>query len=218
MGIIDNSTQGLDAEAPEGAQPPAEEAGPAEAPMEQASPAEAPMEQAGPGEMTPEAIQNAMEVPPEFKDAYTRVVAAGMKVMFDPKTHMLAMKQFQGKSGSVGQRLGESIAGLVFVAAEKAKGALPPQVLIPAGITLLVNAADFLKKSRATPVTDQDVAEGVSVVTDHILKAFKIDPAKVQGFQGAPGLVDRETPSDAPQAPEALTGAPQAPEPMMTGA
>lgn len=199
-GIIDDTPQEQlppDEEAPEGAQPPEEELGPEEAPSE--------------GGITPEAVQAKMQVPPEFKDAYTRVVAAGMKVMFDQQTHPMAMKHIQSGEGSIGQRLGNGIAGLVFVLAEKAKGAIPLQVFLPVGTTLLVTAADFLKKSGTVPVTDKDVAEGLNVLVETVLKTFKLDPEKVKGYRGKPGLVDRPQAPDEPQPEQPPTDEPQPP-------
>ena len=199
-GMIDDAmVPAPDAEAPEGAMPPAEETGPGEAPVE------------AEGSLTPDAIQAKMKVPPEFQDAYTRVVAAGMKVMFDPKTHKMAMQHILNGQGSVGQRLGNGIAGLVFIMAQKSKGAMPPQVFIPAGTTLLVTAADFLKKSGTVPVTDQDIGEGLDVFVSMVLKTFKMNPDKVKNFQGKPGLVDRPQAPDEPQPDQTLVDEPQPP-------
>ena len=196
-GLVDQPEDQMppDAEAPEGAQPPAEETGPGEVPSEKPTQTS----DKGGGGLDPSKFEAKMQVPPEFKDAYTRVVAAGMKVMFDPSTHSMAMKQLQSGGGPVSERLGKSAASLIFMLAEKSKGALPPQVFVPAGSTLLVTAADFLKKSGTEPVTDNDVADGLNIMIDLILKAFKVDPGKLQNYQGKPGLVDRPAAPDEPQ-------------------
>jgi len=188
-GLIDKPQDPMaqDAEAPEGVQPPAEETGPGEAPPE---------EQGG---LDPASFESKMQVPPEFKDAYTRVVAAGTKVLFDQSTHPMAMKQLQAGGGPLSERLGKGAASLIFMLAEKSKGAMPPQVFIPAGSTLLVTAADFLKKSGLEPVQDSDVADGLNIMIEHILRAFKTDPAKVQNYKGKPGLVDRPAAVDEQQ-------------------
>lgn len=195
-----------DNEQAEGVQPPSEELGAGE-PMpedkgaEGAQPAEETPGEPSEGGLDPKSFEAKMQVPPEFQDAYTRVVAAGMKVLFDQSTHPMAMKQLQAGGGPLSERLGKGAASLIFMLAEKSKGALPPQVFIPAASTLLVTAADFLKKSGLEPVQDSDIADGLNIMIELVLKAFKADPAKVQAFKGKPGLVDRPT---APQPPEEI--------------
>lgn len=161
--------------------------------------------------ITPESIKSKMRVPPQFKDAYERVVVAGMKIMFDQSTHAFAMKRVQQGEGSVGQRLGNAVAGLLSLILEKGKGGIPPQVVVPAGITLLVSAADFMNRSGIEAVPAKEVGVATEVMIDDVLKMFKIDPAKAAALEPPGGLVDN-TPAGEPQPPEAPMGEPQPPE------
>ncbi len=143
-------------------------------------------------ELTPEAVDAAIKMPPELQEAYQRVVIAGMKVMFDPSTHALAMKQLQG-DGPISQRLGRAVAGLLATLFKESNNTMPPQVLVPAGTSLLVRAGDFLKKS-GEQITDADIGEALAVMIETVLTGFGLDPQKVlaAGYQAPQGgLVDQ---------------------------
>ena len=176
-----------------------------QAPAAEAAPPEAPTPEKGApspgGDLTPESIKAKLQVPPQFKDAFERVVVAGMKIMFDQSTHAFAMKRVQQGEGSVGQRLGNAVASMLSVILEKGKGGIPPQVVVPAGITLLVSAADFMNRSGIEAVSAKEIGVATEVMIDDVLKMFKIDPAKAAALKPPGGLVDN-APVDEAQPPE----------------
>ena len=45
--------------------------------------------------MNVQEIQDKIQLPPELQDAYTRVVAAGMKILFSKQTHKMMLDQLQ---------------------------------------------------------------------------------------------------------------------------
>lgn len=196
---------------------------PEEAPVEQESPKSdaAPTSPESDGELTPEKVSASIKMPPELQEAYERVVVAGMKVMFDPKTHQMALEQLQGE-GPISQRLGRAIAGMMILLFKESNNTMPPQVIIPAGTDLLVRAADFLKKSGIEQVTDEDIGEALNVMIETLLQGAGMDPAKVLNSfdasqvpeQGAApakgGLVDQAA-GNEPQPQEPPTDEPQEP-------
>lgn len=125
-------------------------------------------------------VRAAMKLPPELQDPYERVVAAGGQFMFGDGTHKQALQALQQGQGPVSQRLGDAIAGLLLMLFEKSKGTMPPQVIIPAGIDLLTQAADFLQKSQAEPITPADVGEALARMITVVMEKFGADPAKLQ--------------------------------------
>lgn len=132
--------------------------------------------------LTPEAIQAKLNLDAKQKPMLQRIVVAGMKVMFDPKTHQLMLDSLNGP-GPLGQKLGQGIAGLMGVLVRESQGSMPPDLLIPAGLVLMGHAADFMAKA-GMPVTDQDVGQGMEVMIDTVLRANKIDPARVDAIGG----------------------------------
>ena len=145
------------------------------------------------------AAAQSIKVPPELQEAYQKVVVAGMKVMFDEQTHEMALRAMQG-DGPLEERLASAIASLMGTLVEQSNKTMPPQVIIPAGIELLVAAADFLKKSEAEPVTNEQIGEAISRFVEIVLEqSGVVDPAKMQAMlQG--GLAGEE---QAPPAPAA---------------
>jgi hypothetical protein len=153
--------------------------------------------------ITPESVRAKMQLPPELKNAYERIVLAGKKVMYSEQTHSIMQQQLAGP-GPIAQKLGVGVSRLLVMLINESKGSLPPSVLIPAGTELVAEAADFLKKS-GQPVSDQDIGEAMSVMVEDLLKTFGMNPAKMQAALsqatqggGAAGIAPKQAPQPAP--------------------
>lgn len=128
--------------------------------------------------ISPEAIKENTKMPPELQNAYERVVLAGMKIMFSEKTNQLVMKQMQGE-GPVSERLGIGIAGLLATLFKESNKTMPPAVIIPAGVYLLAQAADFLKQSRIENIDDKAIGDAMQIFVETTIKMFGGDTDKV---------------------------------------
>lgn len=130
-------------------------------------------------ELTPEAVSENIQMPPELQEAYDRVVLAGMKVMFTKSSHKLMLKELQ-KPGPVGQKLGQGIAGLMLILVKESNNSIPPAVLIPAGIQLMMQAVDFMRQTGMEKVTNQDIGDGMELMIMTLMEKFGASPEKVQ--------------------------------------
>jgi hypothetical protein len=130
-------------------------------------------------ELTPEAITKSIEMPPELQDAYDRVVLAGMKMMFSKESHGAMLRSLQGE-GSLGEKLGKGIAGLMLIMVKESNATMPPAVIIPAGIALLMQAVDFMKKTGVAKPTNQDVGDGMEIMITTLMEKFGATPEKLQ--------------------------------------
>lgn len=130
-------------------------------------------------ELTPEAVSENIQMPPELQEAYDRVVLAGMKIMFSKDSHKLMLKELQ-KPGPVGQKLGQGIAGLMLILVKESNNSIPPAVLIPAGIQLMMQAVDFMRKTGMEKVTNQDIGDGMELMIMTLMEKFGASPEKVQ--------------------------------------
>ena len=128
--------------------------------------------------ISPEAIKENTKMPPELQNAYERVVLAGMKIMFSEKTNQLVMKQMQGE-GPVSERLGIGIAGLMATLFKESNKTMPPAVIIPAGVYLLAQAADFLKQSQIENIDDKAIGDAMQIFVETTIKMFGGDTDKV---------------------------------------
>lgn len=133
------------------------------------------------GELNLEAIQKNIKMPPELQEAYERVVVAGMKVMFSKESHQMMLKEIQGE-GPVSEKLGKGIAGLMLLLFKESNETIPPQVIIPAGVELLVQAADFVKKSDIEQVTNEDIGNAIEVFITMILDKFGADSKQIMAM------------------------------------
>jgi hypothetical protein len=131
--------------------------------------------------ITPEAIQENIKMPPKLQSAYDRVVLAGMKIMFSEKTNKVVMKQMQGP-GPLSERLGMGIAGLMATLFKESNKTIPPAVIIPAGVYLLAQAADFLKKTQIENIDDKAIGVAMQIFVEITIKMFGGDAEKVYGI------------------------------------
>ena len=136
----------------------------------------------GRDDITPETVQEGVQIPEEFKDAYDRVLAAGMTAMFSKESNKAAVDTIMQGQGPLAKRLGEAIAGLLGMMVKSSNGTIPPQVLIPAGVTLLVEAADFLRKAGLAEINNQVIGDAMDVMVTSVLGAAGLDTQKIAGF------------------------------------
>lgn len=130
-------------------------------------------------ELTLENVKKNMEIPPELQEAYERVVVAGMKVMFSKESHKFMLKEMQGQ-GPVAQRLGQGIAGLMLLLFKESNETMPPEVIIPAGIELLMQAVDFVRKTDMGEVSNKDIGDATEIMIQMILEKFGVDPQRME--------------------------------------
>jgi hypothetical protein len=157
--------------------------------------------QGGSFDFSPQAVRAGMQMPPELQEPYQRVVTAGMKVMFDPKSRNQVMALLQ-QEGPLAQKLGQAIAGLLLMMFEQSNKTMPPQVMIPAGVELLSHAVDLLAKA-GQQVSPQEIAAATEIFITTMLKKFNIDPNKLQeGIAQGAGRQQPAAPAEQP-APEA---------------
>lgn len=130
-------------------------------------------------ELTPEAVKNGIQIPPDMQEAYDRVVVAGMKLMFSKETHRIMLKEMQ-KQGPLSQRLGRGVAGLMLIMVKESNNTMPPQIIIPAGVELLMQAVDFMKKTDMANPTNEEIGQAMQIMITTILEKFGVDPAKFE--------------------------------------
>jgi len=108
-----------------------------------------------------------------------RVVIAGMKVMFSKESHRAMLQEIQ-RPGPLGERLGKGVAGLLLMLFKESNGTMPPAVMIPAGVKLLMEAVDFLRKSGLEKPTNADIGDGIQIMMSTVLEKFGVAPDKLE--------------------------------------
>lgn len=128
----------------------------------------------GRSELSPDSIRQNMNMPVHLQNAFDRVIAAGMKLMYDKKTNKLMMQGLDTKP--IAQLLGEGTVGLMGILSEQSNGTIPPEVIIPAGMYLIAEAADFYEKSGVLSVSNSDIAEAIQIYIYLIIQKSGGDP------------------------------------------
>lgn len=153
----------------------------------------APADKAPAGKTSPEAIRAGMHLQPKEAAQLDKIVLAGKKVMFSPQSHKMFLEQLDGP-GTIAQKLGQGVAGLMGLLWQESRQSLPPQLLIPGGMVLVAVAADFLRKG-GMEVTDEDVAGGIEALVTALLQAGGVDPDKVAEIGERGGKSDGTMPA-----------------------
>lgn len=204
MGMIDEQLAPQDAPAADPAaadQPPTTAAVAPEAPA-----AEAPGEPQGAGsplQITPASILAKLHLQPAQKPQLQRMVLAGKKIMFDESTFHLLADVLKSKEGDLVQKIGTGITGLMALLIQESKNSLPGELIIPAGMVLVAEAADFLVQSGEA-LTDKDVADAIQVFIHVVLNQTGMDGDKMAEAGGAAAAAElqktaaQDAPPDAP--------------------
>lgn len=137
------------------------------------------------GKISPDSIRSQLHLNGNQGDQLDRIVLAGKKVMFSQQSHKLMLDQLQGP-GTMGQKLGQGVAGLLALLWQESKNSLPPNLIIPAGMVLVAVAADFLRQA-GQDVSDQDIAQGIEAMTTALLHATGVDADKVASIAASGG-------------------------------
>lgn len=127
---------------------------------------------------------------PSDQIATKRVVLAGQKLMYDAKTFPI-FRAGMMKQMPMPQKLATEAAGLVKTLQDKANGAIPRQVLIPAATMLILEIAKFMKDAKIGDPTPQDIQAAYQLLVPIMAKAFprvepRIAPGAAQSPAGSP--------------------------------
>lgn len=140
------------------------------------------------------AQQTAESVPKEFQEPFTKVVKAGMKIMFSEQTHDAMLDELQ-QEGDLADRIGSALADLMVFMYVKSNKTMPTEVIIPAATYLLSEGADFLEKVTGEEISADILANGMDIMIKKLMSRFGIDPNKyAQAFEGAAQQQPKQAP------------------------
>lgn len=126
----------------------------------------------------PDAIsdQISQSMPKEFQEAFARVVKAGMKVIFSEETHEDIIQLLSKSEGDIGEMLGGQIANLMAMLYKKSNNTIPGEVIVPAGVYLLAQAAEFLEKVTDEEISPEIISLAMQTMIDSLMRGFGVDP------------------------------------------
>lgn len=158
-------------------------------------------------DLSADGVTKQFQVPPQLQKAFEKIVLAGMKVMFDPKTHEMALQELD-REGPIEDRLANGITGLMAILWQESNQTMPPQLVVPAATALYMQAVDFVKKS-GEEVTPEQLSGGLIKTISQLLEKFGVEPAKIQQlFSGGVDPAAAMQKAGVSQAEQAQSGQP----------
>lgn len=116
------------------------------------------------------------QLDPKLKDAYGRVVVAGMTALYSPQTREHLIEGFKGNQ-SIAQKVAMQIAGLMKMLDMKAGMKIPKQVVIPAAVTLMMDLFKFLHEA-GVKYEQEDVSEASGLLVKILVDEYKVMQAQ----------------------------------------
>lgn len=139
------------------------------------------------------------KVAPEMRNAFNKIVLAGMKLMYAPQTEKMLRQQIN--SGEPPQAAGQGAAKVVGLLLAKSKGTAPFKAMIPAGIMLTCEALDFMEKAGKAQLTPELVSQAVQEFGSAVLQVIGVTPDKLDQVMSQ--VPDAKKPQGQPAAPQA---------------
>lgn len=104
-------------------------------------------------------------------DALQRVILAGMRMLYDPKTFPM-FKQGISTKQPLANILALQTAGLIKLLDKKANHQIPKQVIAPAAVMLLAEIARFMNEAGLVKPTEDDVKDGIQKMLKIIMAIY----------------------------------------------
>ena len=98
-------------------------------------------------------------VKPEDKEAYDRIVTAGIKVITSDEFHQQLVDTLSVSAEELPDKIADGVARLISMLHVSSKGKMPVGPTIAAAYTLMVKAMDFAERALGAEITDDIIAE-----------------------------------------------------------
>lgn len=139
----------------------------------------------------------------QSQEAMNKIVLAGTRLMYDPKTFDI-FKAGITKPGPLDDVLATQAAGLIKMLDDRAQGKLPRAAIAPAATMLLIEMARFMTQAGLADPQEADIKSAIEKLMKIILRLYP------PGKQAA-------TPATQPAAPMPAQAAPQPQRPAPSG-
>ena len=112
------------------------------------------MEQAPTNELSSQAVRGKMKIPPQMQKAYERIVQAGLKLMFDPRTREQTMQMMMSE-GDPAQKIAQGVGSVMVALFEQSNGTMPQELIIPAAVELVAHVVEVAQQAGASITPEQ---------------------------------------------------------------
>lgn len=106
-------------------------------------------------------VKEGIQVPPELGENFERFVIAGKKVIYADAFKEDLMTQFTEEQDELGDLIAESAMFGVVSVFNESKGSFPGELMIPVGIFLVADVAEYVEQSGIAPVENEDIGKAM---------------------------------------------------------
>ncbi len=114
-------------------------------------------------------------VKPEMKNAYNRIVAAGMKAAYDKTSHASMMQSLANSKDPI-HDVAVGAVGLMMILYKESHNTMPPAAMPQAGMTLLLNGLDYLEKIGKIKVDAGMIDQATKIFLGTIMPKLGLTP------------------------------------------
>lgn len=115
------------------------------------------------------------QLTPDNRQNYMKVVVAGMHAALDkgPNGILAQLRQSQDPISDAAK----GAVSLVLILRKQAQGIMPLKAMVPAAMTLMLKALDFIDRSKIMPIGEPELVRATHIFTDTIFARFGISKA-----------------------------------------
>lgn len=115
---------------------------------------------------------------PETRQAYMKIVVSGMRVAGHNGANGLLSGLRNRKDPIADCAIGA--INLVLLMSKQSKGVMPMKAMVPAAMTLMLQALDLVEKAGIAKIGPEELSRATHVFTNHLFKALKITVPMLQ--------------------------------------
>lgn len=127
----------------------------------------------------------------------TKIVQAGMKVMYAPQTRQVLQQSVKGAASGDPQALAMNVVGVIKILFDKAQGKIPPEAIPVAAMMLTYELASFVSESSGEKIPPEVVQKAVAMAMEMLKKVFAAQIEQSKKPQ-APQVPQQPMPPQAP--------------------
>jgi hypothetical protein len=120
-----------------------------------------------------EGARAKMTMPENMRDAYVRIVQAGMALMFSPQTREGAIAALE-EPGDMASKLAKAVTAVISMLFKESNGTLPPQLIIPCSVELLLHLVAVTNKG-GMGIEKETVADAMAKIVSAVMQQFGVD-------------------------------------------
>ncbi len=152
-----------------------------------------------------EGARAKMTMPENMRDAYFRVVQAGMALMFSPQTREGAIAALE-EPGDMAEKLSKAVTAVISMLFKESNGTIPPQLIIPCSVELLLHLVAVTNKG-GMEIPKETVADAMAKMVNSVMQQFGVDAGvggsmqneEMENEEGEEPSSEEEMSSDEPQ-------------------